>query len=147
MTDIAILKEKDIIKYLIDNWENFFKEDMFFHKKECKVDRSWRCDLIAYRKQLFEDKEIKSPIYIEVKYNNNHRDLLYELSKGLFFLSRPAIKTRPRHLCVFIEDKSLDKTIEEFMKEKRITYYIFSLKNDDLNTLQIECVQNCFDEK
>lgn len=138
------LKEKDVIKHIIDNWETIFQEEMFFHKKEQKVDKYWRCDLIAYRKQVFKGRNVKSPIYIEVKYNKNHRDLLYELSKGLSFINRETMKAVPRYLCVFIEDASLDSVTETFLKENNITYYVFNIKNDDLETLDIECVNNYF---
>lgn len=139
------LKEKDIVNYIINNWTKLFNEELFFYKKEQKIDRYWRCDIFAYRKQVFKDRVFKAPVYIEVKYNNNHRDLLYELSKGLNFLNQPTIKSVPRHLCVFIEEKSLDSVTQQFLEDKNITYYVYSLNNDDLDTFHMECIYNCFD--
>lgn len=137
----TLLKEKDIVDYIVLNWSKYFNGNMFFYKKEHRVTPKWRCDILGYKFEIVDNNKIKVPIYIEVKYNNNHRDLIYEFAKGKDILNNRKSKYN-NYLMLIIDRKSLDNTIVNYLEENKITYYVYELENDDLNTLTLHCVES-----
>lgn len=141
------MKEIDIVQYLIKNWPKlFFKEKMMyqdypveFYCKEYKATDNWRCDLLTFIRiddQLHPGRKYRMPIYTEVKFNNNGRDLLLELSKGLQYVQTRGTEYYPRHLCV-IADDTLDQVTIDFIKNNGILFYQYSIKDDDITTFEI----------
>lgn len=135
------LKENDIVDYIIKNWDTLFKdEELYFFRKEFKVTDTWRVDLLAYVLIPNPDHPHlmhKAPVYIEVKFNHNDRDLIFELEKGLRYVHRSDRDPKyPRYLAV-IADDSLDDISLEYIKKNNIPLYIYTLENDDLTTLKL----------
>lgn len=135
------LKEKDIIDHLIRNWDTYFKnEELYFHKKEYTVTDYWRADILAYiwaTHPYAPERQYRVPVFIEVKYNNNYRDLIYELEKGLEFVNRKSHNPDfPRYLAVIV-DNTIDETSLEYIKKNKIPMYMYTIENEDLTTLSI----------
>ena len=147
---MAKITEKDVVNYLIANWERLFnREDMyvdgkpfFHHSKEYRVTPLWRCDMLNYIEMPHPKDEsliFKSPVYTEVKYNHNGRDLVYELQKGLNFVNRNCYKDFPRSIAV-IADDTLDATTLRYIKDNNILFYQYDFDSFDLDTLTIRKV-------
>lgn len=110
-----------------------------FHSKEYSAMVNWRCDLLCYIETddvLYPKRKYKQAVYTEVKYNNNARDLINELSKGLYYINTRGTKEYPRSLCV-ISDNTLDQVTIDFIKTNHILHYVYTIENDDLSTLKI----------
>ena len=139
------VKEKHIVKYIVEHWNELFKEFNYnFYKAEqvvCMLPKEWRCDIVAFAKTHINNGSYRAAIYTEVKYNNNSRDLLEELNKGLHFLKNCS-KDYPRFLCVIIDRKSLSPSIKQFLDDNKISYFIYHVSNDDLQNLDISIIEH-----
>lgn len=138
---MAKLKEKDVVDHLIRNWDTYFKEEeLYFYKKEYTVTDYWRADILAYVWAPYPhnpERLYRVPVYIEVKYNNNYRDLIYELEKGLEFINRKSHDPNfPRYLAAIVDD-TVDEITLEYIKKNKIPCYIYQIENEDLTTLKI----------
>ena len=88
-----VLKEKDIAKHLKDNWNIYFP-DLIGCKLEVPI-RNSRVDILSsypvdlYELGLKKEDDIlryaNAAVFVEIKYNSNMRDLLYELQKHINF--------------------------------------------------------------
>lgn len=135
------LKEKDIVDYLIRNWDTYFKnEELYFYKKEYSVTDYWRADMLCYvwgPHPKAPDRQYKIPIFVEVKYNNNYRDLIYELEKGLEFINRKNHNPDfPQYLAVIVDDQ-IDPVSLEYIKKNNIPIYMYTIEEEDLTTLKL----------
>lgn len=143
---MAKLKEKDVVDYIVRNWDALFKnEELFFYKAEYKVTDSWRVDILAYVKLPSPDNPeyiYRAPVYIEVKFDNNYRDLIYELEKGLNYIHRKDRDPNyPRYLAVIV-DNTIDPTTLDYITNNQIPCYMYTIENDDLTTLSISMYEN-----
>ena len=85
------LKEKDIVNHITSNWNSYFP-DIDFWKTEYSL-RNFRVDIAASMKVNLKDLSIRdkdtiierAPIFFEVKYNSNMRDLMFEIQKQIAF--------------------------------------------------------------
>lgn len=136
------IKEKHIIKHIVDNWNKLLGEEKlhFFKTEYCALD-DWRCDILAYVYLDLEEmgyenapRNYRAPIYTEVKFNSDSRDLIYEISKGLRLVNQAAY---PRYIAVISDDFS-DPTILDFLVENKIHMWQIKIKDDDLSTLRLE---------
>lgn len=139
---MAKLKEKDIVDHLIRNWDTYFKDDeLYFYKKEYTVIPDyWRADILAYvwaPHPYDPERQYKVPIFIEVKYNNNYRDLIYELEKGLEFINRKSHNPDFPHYLVVIVDNTIDEVTLEYIKKNKIPVYMYTIEDEDLTTFKI----------
>lgn len=135
------LKEKDVVDYLIRNWDVLFGgEELYFYKAEFRVTDNWRADVLAYVNLPCPDNPnaiYRAPVYMEVKYNNNYRDLIYELEKGLNYINHPSKNPDyPRYLAVIVDD-TIDSTSLEYIKNNKIPCYMYTMQDEDLTTLSI----------
>lgn len=143
---MAKLKEKDVVDYIVRNWDTLFKdEELFFYKTEYKVTDNWRADILAYVKLPSPDNPkyiYRAPVYIEVKFDHNYRDLIYELEKGLNYIHRKDRDPNyPRYLAVIVDD-TIDATTLEYIKSNQIPCYMYTIENEDLTTLNISMCDN-----
>lgn len=139
---MSTLKEKDVVDYIVRNWEVLFKaEELHFYKREMKITDSWRVDIMAYvltPHPEVPDKLHKTPVYIEVKFNHNDRDLIFELEKGLRYIHRSDRDPKyPRYLAVIVDD-TIDSVSLEYIKKNNIPCYMYTIENDDLTTMKIQ---------
>ena len=94
-----MIKEKDVVDYLYDNWSKFFPELIGCRKeytfRDSRVDilSSFPVDLYEFGIRSEDDtcRYINAAVLVEVKYNNNQRDLLFELHCSLRFASSDLI--------------------------------------------------------
>jgi hypothetical protein len=139
---MTTLKEKDIVKEIVDNWGDYFP-DLQFCKTEYSL-RNFRVDMLASfdanLKDLGlrdEDYFCKPAVFIEVKYNSNMRDLIFELQKQIQFRDW-YINTAKAFcvICVLSDDYDIDMV--KFMEDNSIVMYKYSIEDDDISTLSIE---------
>lgn len=136
------LKEKDIVKKIVDSWEEYFP-DLSFVKTEFAF-RDFRVDIFAdfeVDREAFglrpSDYRLKAPIFFEVKYNSEMRDLIYELQKQIRFRDfYTNIAGNLAIICV-ISDKFEDQTMIDFMIQNQIYMYQINIKDDDIDTLTL----------
>lgn len=139
---MTTLKEKDIVKEIIDHWGDYFPDLQF-----CKIEyslRNFRVDMLASfdanLKDLGlrnEDYFCKPAVFIEVKYNSNMRDLIFELQKQIQFRDWYInIGKAFCVICVLSDDYDIDMV--KFMEDNSIVMYKYSIEDDDISTLFIE---------
>lgn len=139
------LKEKDIVDHLCNNWTTYFPELIGYKKeytlRDSRVDilSSYPIDLYEYGIRDENDKlrYINAAVFIEVKYNNNHRDLLYELQKHINFRDWYINMGKAYCFIVVISDNYDDNMID-FMEDNDIIMYKYEIQDEDLNTFKIE---------
>lgn len=139
------LKEKDIVDHLCNNWTTYFPELIGCKKeytlRDSRVDilSSYPIDLYEYGIRDENDKlrYINAAVFIEVKYNNNHRDLLYELQKHINFRDWYINMGKAYCFIVVISDNYDDNMID-FMEDNDIIMYKYEIQDEDLNTFKIE---------
>ena len=139
------LKEKDIVDHLCNNWTTYFPELIGCKKeytlRDSRVDilSSYPIDLYEYGIRDENDKlrYINAAVFIEVKYNNNHRDLLYELQKHINFRDWYINMGKAYCFIVVISDNYDDDMID-FMEDNDIIMYKYEIQDEDLNTFKIE---------
>ena len=128
-----MIKENDIVKYVCNNFNKFFK-DLKFVRTEFSL-RNFRVDIFATYKD--ENTNTWPSVFFEVKHQSYMRDLLFELNKQIKF--RDWYNSNPNclcHICV-LSDKFEDSMLD-FFKDNNIRLFKYSYDNDDLNTLKIE---------
>ena len=139
------LKEKDIVDHLCNNWTTYFPELIGCKKeytlRDSRIDilSSYPIDLYEYGIRDENDKlrYINAAVFIEVKYNNNHRDLLYELQKHINFRDWYINMGKAYCFIVVISDNYDDNMID-FMEDNDIIMYKYEIQDEDLNTFKIE---------
>lgn len=136
------LKEKDIVKQVVDNWEGYFP-DLRFCKKEYSL-RNFRVDMLAdFEANLKdlglrdEDYFCKPAVFFEVKYNSNMRDLIFELQKQIQF--RDWYINIGKAFCVIcVLSDDYDADMVKFMNDNSVVMYKYEIKDDDITTLSIK---------
>lgn len=136
------IKEKDIVNKIIENFNDYFPE-LKFHKKEFSL-RNFRVDISSYLevdlKELHEREDsffTNIPVFFEVKYNSEMRDLLFELEKQVSFRDWYINIGKCFSMVCVISDK-FEPTMIQYMKENNIYMFKTTIKNDDIATLKIE---------
>lgn len=139
------LKEKDIAKHLKENWNVYFPE-LIGCKLEVPI-RNSRVDILSsVPVDLFElgiksenDKFrfINAAVFVEIKYNSNMRDLLYELQKHISFRDWYVNVGKAWCFIMVISDE-FDYEMVKFMEDNNIMMYKYTFENDDLSTFRIE---------
>lgn len=136
------LKEKDIVKKIVECWEEYFPQ-LNFRKTEFSF-RNFRVDIFAdfevdreaygLNPSLFK---LMAPVFFEVKYNSEMRDLIYELKKQLDFRNfYTDIAGNLAYICV-ISDR-FEPTMTKFMIDNNIPMYKINIIDDDIDTLTLE---------
>lgn len=136
------LKEKDIVKQVVDNW-GFYFPDLHFCKTEYSL-RNFRVDILADFKANLKDLGLReedyycSPaVFMEVKYNSNMRDLIYELQKQIQF--RDWYINYGKAFCVIcVLSDEFDEDMVKFMEDNSIIMYKYEIDDDDISTLSIK---------
>lgn len=137
---VTTIKEKDIVKQIVDNWDRYFP-DLKFFKTEWTF-RNFRVDIAAGfdadAQELGKSdvpRRIHVPVWFEVKYNSEARDLLFEMQKQLNF-AKYYNKNNMCMLCVISDD--FDISMQKFLIENNILMFKISMENEDLDTLKVE---------
>lgn len=110
--------------------------------------RDFRVDIAATFKVKAEDRasyglskssdfDLDVPVFFEVKFNSEMRDLIYELKKQLQFKNfYTDIAGNLAVICVISDN--FDDTMVQFMEENNIYMYKINIQDDDINTLTLE---------
>lgn len=135
------LKEKDIVKKIVDSWEDYFPQLRFWRTeysfRDFRVDiaADFEVDREAYGLKPSSFKH-RAPVFFEVKYNSEMRDLIYELKKQLAFRNFYVdIAGHLAFICV-ISDK-FEPTMTKFMIENDIKMFKINIENDDIDSLTL----------
>lgn len=139
------LKEKDIVNHLYNNWHKYFPELIGCKKeyvlRDSRVDILSSCpvDLYEFGIRSKDDicRHINAAVLVEVKYNNNQRDLLFELQKHINF--RDSYINYGKSYCyiVVISDE-FDEHMVKYMQDNEVIMYKYNIENEDLDTFSIE---------
>lgn len=131
------IKEKDISDFLRDSWEYYFNPDVCqLYKTDKSFFKGWRPDFVGKNDSYFENTV---PIFIELKYKSNCRDLLYEVQK--------AIDVRDKGYDVIIavlSDQYNDETIRNFLLNNNVIllkYEFMTLSKDSFKIKQLNEVK------
>lgn len=143
------LKEKDIVNKIVGSWENYFP-DLSFVKTEYSF-RDFRVDIFAdfeVDREAFNlspsNYKLRAPVFFEVKYNSEMRDLIYELQKQIHFRDfYTNIAGNLAFICV-ISDKFDDQTMVDFMIQNQIYMYKIDIKDDNIDTLMLTEINQNF---
>lgn len=139
------LKEKDIVKHLEENWNTYFPDFI-----GCKIEHTFRnsrvdifssCPVDLYELGI-RDKDdilryINASVFVEVKYNSNMRDLLYELQKHISFRDWYVNYGKSWCFIIVISDE-FDYEMVKFMESNNIIMYKYSMEEEDLSTFKLE---------
>jgi len=154
------LLEKDIVNYIIRNWTSLFDNNIKLYRTEVKWLNDYRCDISAYVEMTLDEKygynepyKYNAPIFIEVKFNKNDRDLIYEIKKALTAVNRIGLD-KPERLNVLrnpayvgvISDDFSDEYIYNFLIENNIHLWQIDIKNNDINTLKLTYIETFLEE-
>lgn len=135
------LKEKDIVEYIVNNWDKFFEGTKFikteFTLRDFRVDifASFPVDLkdLGLREKSYP---VKASIFFEVKWKSTMRDLLFELKKQIAF--RDWYINYGKAYCeICVISDEYDKHMVDFMVENEITMFKIDIKDNDLSTMTI----------
>ena len=136
------LKEKDIVKHIVDNWDNFFP-DLRYCKTEHSL-QNFRIDILADFEANLKDLGIREEdyfcrpsVFFEVKYNSNMRDLIYELQKQIQFRDW-YIKYGKSFCMICVLSDDYDSDMVKFMEDHSIVMYKYEIEDDDITTLSIK---------
>lgn len=139
------LKEKDIVNHLYLNWNKYFPELIGCMKeytfRNSRVDLFSSCPVDLYELGIREENDkfryINASVFAEVKYNNNDRDLLFELQKHISFRDW-YVKYGKAFCFIMVIADDFDYEMVKFMEANDILMYKYTIENDDLDTLTIE---------
>jgi hypothetical protein len=149
--------ERQIVNHIIKNWDSLFEEGIKYQGREKEWIRGWRNDITSYVEMelgeeygyLEKPHNFKAPIFIEVKYKSDSRDLLYELKKALTAVSRFKPKTvdgkeyfaHPAYIGVISDDFS-DEYIYDFIVSHGIHMWQIKMDDDDIETLRLNYIEH-----
>lgn len=142
---MGLLKEKDIVNHLYDNWHIYFpeligcKKEVSFRDSRVDILSSCPVDLHEFGIRNEDDllRHINAAVFVEVKYNNNDRDLLFELQKHINF-KKWYVDVGKSYCYIVVISDNFDDNMVKFMEENDIIMYKYSIDNEDLNTFKIE---------
>lgn len=136
------LKEKDIVDYLVANWNKYFPE-LNSARKEFPFRQS-RVDILSSFPVNLKDLGIREEDYFtnaaaffEVKYNSNMRDLMFEIQKLIQFRNW-YIQYGKAFCAISVISDDYDFDMVKFFIENDVLMYKFSIKDDNLETLVVE---------
>jgi hypothetical protein len=139
---LTTLKEKDIVKQVVDNWGHYFP-DLRFCKTEYTL-RNFRVDILADFKANLKDLGIREEdyfcnpaVFIEVKFNSNMRDLIFELQKQIQFRDW-YIKYGKAFCMICVLSDEYDLDMVKFMEDNSIIMYKYEIEDNDIETLSIK---------
>lgn len=130
------LKESNIVNHLVNNWDKYF-ENTIFWKTEYSL-RNFRVDIASYVNSDFKEKGkfTQVPIFIEVKYNSNMRDLMFELQKQISF--RDFYTKYGKSFCMIcVISDEFDYDMVRFMTDNNIEMLKINIKDDDLESMTL----------
>lgn len=124
------LKEKDISDFLKDNWESFFKPGKCeLYKTDKSFLKRWRPDFIGVNKDYFEGVTL---VFIELKYNSNCRDLLYEVQRAI------DVRNKGHNVIIAVlSDHYKDETIRNFLLENDVILLKYEFMDLDVDSFKI----------
>lgn len=136
------LKEKDIVNYIVVNFDKFFPE-LKFNKTEYKL-RDFRVDILASFYANLKDYNLRDKdyycfpsVFIEVKHKSLMRDLLFEMNKQIEF--RDWYINTAKALCIIcVLSDDFNKSMVDYMEKNNIMMFKYHYENDDITTLTIE---------
>lgn len=139
------LKEKDIVNHLCEKWNEYFPEligcKKEYNYKNSRVDILSSCPVDLYefgiRSENDKIRYINAAVFVEVKYNNNDRDSLFEIQKHINFRDWYINHGRSYCYIVIISD-NFDEHIAKFMRDNDVIMYKYEIENDDINTFEIK---------
>ena len=139
------LKEKDIVDHLHDNWHEYFpeligcKKEFTFRNSRVDILSSCPVDLYEFGIRSEDDtcRYINAAVLVEVKYNNNQRDLLFELQKHVSFRNW-YINQGKSYCYIVVISNEFDEHMVKYMQDNEVIMMKYSIENADLNTLNIE---------
>ena len=139
---MTALKEKDIVNQITSNFNNYFPE-LIGCRTEYKF-RDSRIDIFSSLRVNFKELGLRekdyfcnSPVFFEVKYNSNMRDLMFELQKLIKFRNWYYDYGKAFAVICVISDE-YDEYMVEFMEANNVLMYKINIENDDLTTLTLE---------
>lgn len=139
---MGFLKEKDVVNYLVENWNRFFP-DLEGCKKEFKI-RNSRVDIFSSLPVNLKDLGLretdtfaKAAVFCEVKYDSDMRDLMFEIQKHISFRDWYINYGKAFCMIIVISDK-FDYEMVKFMEYNNIFMYKINIENNDLTTLTLE---------
>ena len=139
------LKEKDIVNHLYENWNKYFPELIGCKKeytfRDSRVDIFSSCPVDLYELGIKEEyhtlRFCNASVFVEVKYNSNMRDLLFELQKHISF--RDWYVNYGKAFCfIAVISDEFDYEMVKFMEQNNILMYKYYIDNEDLDTFRIE---------
>lgn len=138
---MANLKEKDIVNHIVSNFDKYFP-DIKFWRTEFSM-RDFRVDIVANNLVDLKDLNIReesyicnTPVFFEVKYNSNMRDLLFELQKQINF--RDWYINYGKCFCMIcVISDEFDHHMVRFMEQHNIPMFKINMKDEDLDTLTL----------
>ena len=139
------LKEKDIVNHLYEKWHEYFPELIGCKKeyvlRDSRVDILSSCPVDLYEFGIRSENDtcryINAAVLVEVKYNNNQRDLLFELQKHVNFRDWYVNYGKSYCYIVVISDE-FDEHMVKYMQDNGVIMYKYNIENEDLNTFSIE---------
>lgn len=137
------LKENDIVNYIIANWNKYFT-NIKFYKKEYKL-RDFRVDVLADISVNYKDLGLRdydyivnrAPVFFEFKFDSNMRDLMFEMQKQIKFRNW-YIKYGKAFCMICVISDDFDDSMVEFLEKNDIKMFKINIKDNDLDTLEIE---------
>ena len=139
------LKEKDIANHLKENWNKYFPEligcKLEVPFRNSRVDILSSCPIDLYELGIKSEDDmfryINAAVFVEIKYNSNMRDLLYELQKHISFRDWYVNVGKAWCFIMVISDE-FDYEMVKFMEDNNIMMYKYSIEDEDLSTFKIE---------
>lgn len=135
------LKEKDIVNYIKSNWDKYFL-DLKFYKTEFSL-RDFRVDIAAQLTANLKDLKIREedyiynvPVFFEVKYNSEMRDLMFELQKQIKFRNFYINNGKCFCMICVISDE-FNHHMVQFMENNNIEMFKINIEDDNLETMTI----------
>lgn len=135
------IKEKDIVKKIVDNWEDYFPT-LRFWRTEYRF-RNFRVDIAAdfeVDRELYGLKPspyvLRAPVFFETKYESEMRDLVFELEKQIQFRDfYTNVAGNLAYVCV-ISDR-FDPDMTKYMIDHDIKMFKINIVDDDIDTLTL----------
>lgn len=82
-------------------------------------------------------RHIKAAVFVEVKYNNNDRDLMFEIQKHINFRDW-YIECGKSFCYIVVISDNFDNNMAKFLHDNEVIMYKYNIENEDLNTFTIK---------
>lgn len=136
------LIEKDIVNNIVKNWTKFFpelknpKKEFTLRKSRVDIFTSYDIDLKDYGLRE-ESTKAEAAVFMEVKYNSNMRDLMFEIQKLINFRDFYINYGKAFAVVAVISDE-YDYNMVKFFQDNNVLMYKIDMKEEDLKTMTIE---------